>query len=87
MKKFVCDKCGLCCQSISHNLLYKELDNGEGVCRFYDKKSHLCSIYNSRPKQCDIEAMYKYFSAFLTKEAYYELNKKSCEILKGRYVE
>ncbi len=46
---FNCDKCGLCCRSLKKfGELYADLDDGSGVCKFLDKTSNLCTIYDMR---------------------------------------
>lgn len=44
---FECDKCGICCAHIGDADVYKDLDRGDGVCKFL--KGNLCSIYEQRP--------------------------------------
>lgn len=80
---FQCDKCGLCCRHIDRSELFKEFDRGNGICKFFDDKSNLCSIYNIRPIICNVERSYEqFFSHFMTKEQYFELNYASCAALK-----
>jgi len=31
---FKCDKCGLCCSNIGNSKIYKDLDRGDGVCKY-----------------------------------------------------
>ncbi|NMF07954.1 YkgJ family cysteine cluster protein [Clostridium beijerinckii] len=79
---FKCYKCGLCCCNIRNNILYKELDDGEGICIHYNKESKLCSIYNERPVICRVDEYYElYFRNLMTIEEYYKLNYEACEKL------
>ncbi len=81
---FECDKCGLCCAHIGGVELYKDLDRGDGVCKFL--KENLCSIYNHRPILCRIDESWKiYFSTEMTLERYYEINCQGCKKLKEKY--
>ena len=74
---FKCSKCGKCCRNLHLNSLYKDLDRGDGVCKFL--QGNLCSIYDSRPLKCRIDLAYDmYFYTLYTREEYYELNKKIC---------
>ena len=41
---FKCDRCGLCCQNLSKSSLYGDLNDGTGVCRYFDRKSNLCKL-------------------------------------------
>lgn len=82
---FKCDCCGQCCRNISLSSLYSKFDRGDGICKFFDEQTSLCSIYENRPIQCNVEAMYEaYFFSKMTKEEYYELNYKACQELKRR---
>lgn len=84
---FKCEKCGLCCMNLNLNPLYKELDRGDGVCKYFDEKTRLCQIYSSRPVICNVDAMYDLcFSNLMSRTEYYRLNKKSCEKLRKKGV-
>jgi len=62
--------------------LYKELDRGDGICRYLD--GNLCSIYQTRPLICRIDECYDlYFKDKITKQEFYELNYQMCKKLKG----
>lgn len=63
---FNCDKCGLCCRSLKKfGELYADLDDGSGVCKFFDKTSNLCTIYDMRPLKCRVEDVKLTFQRFL----------------------
>lgn len=80
---FKCDCCGQCCRHISLSDIYSPLDRGDGICKFFDEDKSLCSIYENRPVECNVDAMFElYFSQKMTKEEYYELNYKACRKLK-----
>ena len=80
---FVCDKCGLCCTMVDRLPIYSSLDRGDGVCRYFDCSSALCTIYNNRPTICNIDKMYElFFSEKFSREEYYRLNYESCEKFK-----
>ena len=83
--RIVCDKCGLCCQSIKGHELYKDLDDGTGICKYFDKTTNLCNIYYHRPEKCNVEAMYKYFADKLTFNEWINLNIISCQELKQKF--
>ena len=83
--KFVCDKCGICCQSLKQNDLYKDLDDGTGTCRYFDKDTNLCKIYYNRPEKCNVEAMYKYFRNVMSYEEYINANMESCNQLRKEW--
>lgn len=80
---FKCDKCGLCCRNLKKSSIYKELDKGDGICKYYDIDSKLCTIYSKRPLICNIDkSYYNYFQTFLSLDKYYELNYEVCKKLK-----
>jgi Fe-S-cluster containining protein len=82
---FKCDKCGECCRNIGNSKELKKFDRGDGVCKYLDEKTNLCKIYNNRPEICRVDLMYeKYYKKFYSKEEFYELNYKACEILKQK---
>lgn len=61
--------------------MYSDLDRGDGTCRYLD--GNLCSIYDTRPVKCCVDKCYElYFCDRLTKEEFYELNNKICQVLK-----
>lgn len=79
---FKCSQCGECCRHLDKSELYKDLDRGDGICRYLN--GSLCSIYESRPLLCRIdESYYAYFSEIYTKDEYYRLNEQACKILQS----
>lgn len=82
---FECKKCGLCCQNLNLNPIYADLDDGTGVCIYYDAKSKLCSIYEDRPIKCRIDDAYEmFFKDSISKEEYYRLNYEACNQLQNK---
>ncbi|MBO4400301.1 MAG: YkgJ family cysteine cluster protein [Selenomonadaceae bacterium] len=84
MKKFHCDCCGLCCRHINRSNLLTDFDRGDGVCKFLDASTNLCTIYSDRPDCCNVERGYqKYFADRYTEEEYLRLNYDACAKLKA----
>lgn len=82
---FKCDRCGKCCESLAGLEAYKHLDVGTGTCKYFDKVSRLCSIYDNRPDICNIDKAYElYFKEIYSVEKYYALNYAACKKLKGQ---
>lgn len=80
---FKCDCCGQCCKNITLSDMYSELNRGDGVCKFFDDKKLLCTIYDDRPLKCRVDAVYDLiFFKKMTREEYYKINYISCEQLK-----
>ncbi len=77
---FKCRKCGLCCKSLKNNPLYKDLDRGDGVCKYL--AGNLCTIYDNRPLLCRVDESYEqFFKDDYTKEEYYNMNYEVCKML------
>ena len=55
---FPCDCCGICCETLIRLDVYNDLDDGTGHCRYYDRISHLCTIYEHRPEKCNVMALH-----------------------------
>lgn len=83
MEKFPCDCCGRCCEHLDLSPLYADLDDGTGVCIHYDRRTHLCKIYERRPLKCNIEAMYRFFADKVSWPDYLAENRKACLKLKS----
>lgn len=80
---FLCDKCGLCCRNIGGIELFKDMDDGTGICRFLNKNTNLCTIYAMRPLFCNVDAVYNMlFKETMTREEFYAINKAACNVLK-----
>lgn len=63
--------------------MYKRLDRGDGICKFFDNEKSLCSIYKNRPIECNVDAIYdKFFVEKMSKDEYYKLNYAGCRTLK-----
>lgn len=86
MEKFPCDMCGLCCQNVGRSDIYKSLDRGDGVCRYYQIDTHKCSIYLQRPILCNIDAYYdKYLRDVCNRSEFYKMNQQVCNELKQTF--
>ena len=74
---FKCDACGECCRHLNRSEIYKDLDRGDGICRYLE--GNLCSIYDDRPLLCRVDdAYYEYFQNELSLDEYYRLNYQAC---------
>lgn len=83
---FPCDKCGICCEHLSNQPLYRDLDDGTGVCRYFDRQTRLCRIYEHRPQKCNIHAGYVWFQELMSYETYIQMNIESCKKLKEEFL-
>ena len=85
LQMFKCDCCGNCCRNLSLSSIYSDLNRGDGVCKFLDETTSLCSIYADRPTICNVDLMYNLcFSSRMTLEEFYMLNNIICQKLKGK---
>ena len=83
---FNCDCCGLCCRHISGIKMLAPFDDGTGTCIYFDRENDLCTIYDSRPVICNIDAMYEIFFAHkMTREEFYAMNREACMRLKREH--
>lgn len=80
--EFMCDRCGLCCQNLDRSPLYASLHDGNGICRYYDRETHLCTIYDHRPVICNIKQSYIEMKLEIPYEDYLLLNYEACKALK-----
>lgn len=78
---FYCDQCGECCRHVQKAEPYRDLDRGDGVCKYL--QDNKCSIYANRPLICRVDECYeRFFKEQYTKEQYYHYNHLSCLKLK-----
>lgn len=78
---FQCDQCGACCRHLGWSDLYRELDRGDGVCKYLS--GNLCSIYENRPLLCRVDESYEaFFNGVMSRTTYDKLNYEACERLK-----
>lgn len=84
MGKFVCTQCGMCCRNLDKNNLYSDLDRGDGICKYFNEMTNLCSIYETRPDKCNVEKGYQYFKMMISFEEYLRYNTNACRELQGR---
>ena len=83
---FKCDCCGICCRHIRGIAMLEAFDDGTGVCRYLDREHNLCTIYDSRPVICSVDAMYElFFRDEMTREEFYDKNYSACEKLKHNH--
>lgn len=80
---FKCDKCGECCRNLDKSDLYKDLDRGDGICKYLD--GNMCSIYEERPLLCRVDESYEVlFKDIINRSDYYKFNYESCKKLKAK---
>lgn len=87
MNEFECSKCGICCKLLDKSPLYQNLHFGNGVCKFLNQDTNLCTIYESRPVLCNVNKVYElYFKEEMPLEDFYLLNNSYCNELKEKFL-
>jgi Fe-S-cluster containining protein len=82
---FPCTQCGLCCRALRAAPEGRDLDRGDGVCRYLS--GTLCGIYESRPLICNVEALYKVrYADTMSWVSFVRLNLRVCQNLTGKRV-
>jgi len=52
----------------------------DGVCKYLDEATNLCTIYNERPIFCRVDELYeKNLSNKMSREDFYRINKEVCK--------
>ena len=60
----------------------KIMSSADGVCKYLDRDTNLCTIYEKRPLLCNVDAVYdKFYSKQMSKEIFYQLNQRICKLL------
>lgn len=81
---FPCDTCGLCCQKVGQSEQTQWLNRGDGVCRYYDEKTRLCTIYETRPLVCRVEDFYQtYLQDKISWRKFVRINIEVCQKFKN----
>lgn len=79
---FPCTRCGACCRSVANNSTTDFLNRGDGVCKYLNDSTNLCSIYENRPDICRVDLQYKInYQKYISWDKFSELNQKACIIL------
>lgn len=83
---YPCSSCGLCCRNISK---IKQLENynlGNGICKYLDTKTDLCTIYEKRPDICCIDETFELlYKQVISKRDFYIKNSEVCNKLQVKY--
>ncbi|WP_455630519.1 YkgJ family cysteine cluster protein [Megamonas sp.] len=76
---FNCERCGACCRKIGTVYWAKDMALSNGICKYLNQKTNLCTIYENRPIFCNVEAFYKkYYKDEMSVEDFYKINKVEC---------
>lgn len=61
------------------NVLYKELNRGDGLCVNFDELNNLCRIYEDRPLICRVDQMHEVLFRDMEKHEYIVANVMYCQ--------
>ena len=79
---FPCTACGKCCRLVGNNAQTSFLDRGDGVCRYLNEQTKLCTIYETRPLVCRVEDYYRrYLADQISWDKFVRINLEICEKL------
>lgn len=79
---FPCERCGQCCRNVGRTIFGKFLADNDGICKYLDLNTNLCTIYNSRPLECNVDKYYDlYYKGKKGREEFYSENKLICRQL------
>lgn len=82
MNIFPCTQCGKCCKNISLSKETIFLDRGDGICKYFNTKDYLCSIYEKRPEICRINNQYQnHYKKIYSWSDFVEINLQVCNAL------
>jgi len=82
---FPCKQCGCCCRHIGKTYEGKDMALSNGICKYLDQVTNLCTIYEKRPIFCNVDAFYeRYFFDKISREIFYQRNIKICSQLQRR---
>ena len=77
---FPCEQCGCCCRRVGESFLGRQMAKSDGVCKYLDESTNLCTIYNERPIFCRVDDFYEEnLSDKMSREEFYRLNKEVCK--------
>ena len=77
---FPCERCGQCCRHVGQTIFAMHLARPDGVCKYLNEATNLCTIYDSRPLICRVDEFYeKNLSHEMSREEFYRVNKNICK--------
>lgn len=77
---FPCNACGECCCRVHQSEQTAFLDRGDGICRYFDEQTKLCTIYETRPLVCRVEDYYvAHLQQVIDWQDFVQINLAICE--------
>lgn len=82
----LCDGCGCCCSflDVYDQVVFRELDRGDGRCLHLDPETRRCRIYAERPLQCRVDDCFRAsgLDQRMSRPAYYAATLMQCWLLR-----
>ncbi|WP_315275718.1 YkgJ family cysteine cluster protein [Selenomonas sputigena] len=76
---FHCTQCGECCKQVGMTIWGKNMALPNGICKWLDDSTNLCTIYQHRPLMCNVDAFYEEnYAMVMSREEFYALNRAEC---------
>lgn len=76
---FHCTQCGECCRQVGMTIWGKSMALPNGICKWLDDSTNLCTIYQQRPLICNVDAFYEEnYAMVMSREEFYALNRAEC---------
>lgn len=77
---FPCERCGCCCRKVGEVFFARHMAKSNGVCKYLDESTNLCTIYDQRPIFCRVDELYeKNLANKISREEFYRINKEICK--------
>ena len=84
---FPCNACGECCRHVHLSSQTAFLDRGDGICRHFDERTNLCTIYEMRPLVCRVQEYYEtYLNKHISWGKFIKINVEICHILQNNII-
>lgn len=80
----LCRRCGCCCWTLTQNpQLFDYMIDDHGGCKYLDRETRLCRVYERRPLMCRVDDLYDaLYSSVCTRAEYYAQQAASCLLIR-----
>ena len=80
---YKCDNCGECCKNWNPARYDKTLVDDNGICKYLNLDTNLCTIYDTRPDFCRVEKWWRIACQHLDWNEYVRLTKIGCDMVRN----
>lgn len=78
--EYKCENCGACCRNWNPASYDSTICDENGVCKYLDQNTNLCTIYETRPVFCRCDEMFNLQNE-MNYEEYIKVMKICCDAL------